>query len=356
MSAPIHPLTVRGDAYAVGRAIGDAIAPHMRAVTLASAEFKALDERWRGSDWVAELLARASAAFPDIRRELQGMADGAGLDFDTLFLWNCRGDLRFEGQASPRLTEALASGCTTIMRPARDGSDAVIAHNEDGAEELDGHCFWVRVEPEGGDVPFTSFLYPGMLPGHTVAVNDAGLVQTINNIRPGDLKSGVPRHFIARAVLNCRRLEDAVDLLERNDRASGFHHALGSASEGRILSVEAPASGCQVTEVREPMAHANHLINPALAAVPQVVTQSSAFRQQAADDMVRDGRPSEDILFHKGDRATTSIHRRPSAEEDDYGFTLATAVFQLSPAGVEWRLHKDAATRDMFRGSVSLDN
>jgi len=357
MAAKIHTVSVRGDAYAVGRGLGEAVAPHMPAVTQVSAEFRELDKRWRGSGLVADLLARARAAFPDTIRELEGMADGAGVDFDTLFLWNCRGDLRYPAAATPRVQMALAEGCTTVMLPVGHDpaapTEALIAHNEDGSEELDGHCFWVRVERDGG-MPFSSFLYPGMLPGHTIGVNDAGLVQTINNIRAEDLKPGIPRHVISRAVLDCRNIDDAVAVLGRSDRASGFHHALGSGAEGRLVSVEAPASGCQAIDVNRPTAHANHLVAPAHAGVEQVVTRSSEFRQQAANDMLADSHGPEDVLFHKGETATTSIHRRPSAEEDDYGFTLATAVFRLRSDGIEWSVHKDADWRDAYCGNVAL--
>jgi len=358
MTSSIHHAAVRGDAYAVGRGLGEAVRPHMAAVTGASEEFRALDTRWRGSELVRTLLEAARAVFPDYIRELEGMADGADVDFDTLFLWNCRGDLRYPAEkVSPRVEAALAEGCTTVMLPAGHDptapDDALIAHNEDGSEELDGHCFWVRVEREDG-IPFSSFLYPGMLPGHTLAVNDAGLVQTINNIRAEDLKPGIPRHFISRAILDCGDTKSALSVLSRADRASGFHHALGAAAEGRVVSVEAPASGCRANEIAHPVAHANHLVAPELAHVEQQVTRSSAFRQQAASEMTATGETPEAILFHKGETATTSIHRRPSPEEDDYGFTLATAVFQLSPTGIDWRLHKDAEDRDVYRGRVGL--
>lgn len=359
MVAAIHHTAVRGDAYAVGRGLGEAVRPHMTAVTGASAEFRELDERWRGSALVRDLLAAARSAFPAYVRELEGMADGAGVDFDTLFLWNCRGDLRYPAEAAPpRTLAALAEGCTTVMQPR--GHDpatpeaALIAHNEDGSEELDGHCFWVRVEREGG-VPFSSFLYPGMLPGHTLAVNDAGLVQTINNIRAEDLKPGIPRHFVSRAVLDCGDLDAALAVLGRDDRASGFRHALGSAAEGRLVSVEAPASGCHARTVDRPVAHANHLVAPELDHVAQVVTRSSEFRQQAANEMTAASEGSETVLFHKGETATGSIRRRPSAEEDDYGFTLATAVFRLDPDGVDWCLHKDAGTRYVYSGRAALN-
>ena len=80
-------------------------------------------------------------------------------------------------------------------------------------------------------IGFTSFYSPGLLPGHTFAVNDAGLVQAINHIRPHDQTAGIPRHFIARAVLGSADLDAALSVLSRRDRASGFHHNLGNALE-----------------------------------------------------------------------------------------------------------------------------
>ena len=66
----------------------------------------------------------------------------------------------------------------------------MIAHNEDGPPELDAHCRWLTVSQENG-TNFSTFHYPGMLPGHTFSVNSHGLLQTINNIRIDDLKSGL---------------------------------------------------------------------------------------------------------------------------------------------------------------------
>ena len=52
---------------------------------------------------------------------------------------------------------------------------------------------------------------------------------------------------------------------------SGFHHSLGRAGDHRLLSVEAPASGCVVVEAREPRVHANHLLHERFAHLPQVI-------------------------------------------------------------------------------------
>ena len=177
----MQSLEISGDAYGIGRALGEAAADALREVVPRLARFRALENEWAGSERLKALLGAARTAYPEHVREIEGIADGAGMDFDTVFLWNCRGDFPGGGDQQP----AEDAGCTTVMLPARGDEPPIIAHNEDDQPELDGHCFLVRVRPDGG-LPFTSFYSPGLLPGHTFGVNDAGLVQTINHIRPHD--------------------------------------------------------------------------------------------------------------------------------------------------------------------------
>jgi hypothetical protein len=193
-----------------------------------------------------------------------------------------------------------------------------------------------------------------MLPGHAFAVNDAGLVQTINNIRVHDLKPGVPRHIVTRAVLDCADLDAAVAVLRRDDRASGFHHALAQMGDHRVLSVEAPASACQVRDIERPCVHANHLIAPELGDLSQEVTESSAFRQNKAAALLAAGecaRP-EDILFYRGEDAGRSILMRPGADTDDYSYTLATSVFEIAAEKLRFSVHLGPKNRNVLTGTL----
>ena len=167
-------------------------------------------------------------------------------------------------------------------------------------------------------------------------------MQTINNIRPDDLKPGIPRHFICRAILDADSIPEAVGHLVRNDRASGFHHAFGAAGEAQPLSVEAPASGAVIRPVTEPIAHANHLTDSYFKALDQRITVSSQFRQDAVDRYLADGGDPavpENILFQRGGDGGESVLRRPGDGGDDYGCTLATAIFRIFPDRVDWCIH-----------------
>ena len=339
--ASIRQIEASGDPFTIGKTLGRAAGDAVRAHVFAHAEFLELNARWAGSDYLAALEAASRAAYPEYVREVEGIAAGAELDFPTIFLWNCRGDLRLPEDASPAAQAEAGEGCTTVFLPG------TIGHNEDGAPGFLGECFWVSVTLDHGTA-FNSFMYPGMLPGHTFGVNAAGLVQTINNIRVHDLKPGIPRHIICRAVLGSETLDAALTILRRTDRASGFHHALGQAGDDRLLSVEAPASGCHVRPVNPPHAHANHLIEASFEGIAQEVTDSSRNRQSRAEKMLCDGdylRP-EEILFDN----QAPIYRANDAG-DDYSQTLATAIFEFSADRVNWRIHASPVETDAIVGS-----
>ena len=340
---------MKGDAYAVGRALGAASASALRDVVPALDRFQALMRGWRGSDRLRALEAAARAAWPRYVREIEGIADGAGLAFETVFAWNCRGDLPEAGPAPHR---AHAAGGATVMIPHRGGECAVIAHNEDDEPALHGHCLVVDVRPDNAP-GFSSFCAPGLLPGHTFAVNRAGLVQTVDDVRVEDHAVGAPRHLVCRAVLDCDDLDDAVACIRDTVRASGFHHALAMAGDRRLLSVEAPASGCAVVEVDAPRVHANHLLHERFARTPRAIDPSSRSRQARAEALVAGGAvDGGDPLCVLGDvGAALPLHRREK-DVDDPGFTLATAVFRIAAGGVAWEVFDDLLHPPAHRGEV----
>jgi hypothetical protein len=193
-----------------------------------------------------------------------------------------------------------------------------------------------------------SFYYPGSLPGHTFAVNRAGLVQAINNLRIKQPAVGVPRMVLTRAVLDAASLDAAVHVLNNVQRASGFHHTLGCVGDERLLSVEATVRRCSVLEVSEVSGHANHLIHAGCNAEAQIVTGSSGDRQARLDQLLPAlgdiSGPS--LLRVLSDRAPTGlpIYRDDPADPDEEN-TLATALFTLTDGGVDFEVRQQGELR-----------
>ena len=352
----LKTITANGDPYSIGHTIGKAIAETVHAVTVHVPELAEAELKWQGADYLQKLMDAARQSFPEYVRELEGMAEGMDIPFERAFLWNCRGDLSWPDDISPALAADLSEGCTSLIIPGADQKPNVISHNEDGNPEFHGSCFWVKVQPDTGP-GFESFLYPGMIPGHTMGFNDAGIVQAINNIRVHDLKPGIPRHFITRAILSCKTMDEALNLLNRKDRASGFHHNLGSAKEELMCSVEAPASNCHVKKVKTTIsAHANHLISDDLRHMPQSITSSSTVRQNRADELLKqEALANEDptaILFDR--KPGSEILRAPTSEDDDYGKTLATGIFEMTKQNISVVVHDGPQNKDTYKTSRAL--
>jgi hypothetical protein len=330
----LNPTVISGEPYEIGRRLGALARPVMDAYMEQSSAWRAV-RQWRGHAFVRALRDAAEASHPAILAELDGMAEGLGWPADDVFLWNCRGEL----------IHNAPDGCTTLA--ARAGGERFIAHNEDGDPYLRDKCMLVDVRPDGKP-GFVSFYYPGSLPGHTFAVNRAGLAQAINNIRIQHPAVGVPRMILARAVLDETSLDSAVRVLSSTPRASGFHHTLGCAGEERLLSVEATVARCSVQQVATISGHANHLIHDGCDTEAQIVTDSSRDRQARLERILPDGAGVSglsllQVLFDKAP-AGLPIYRDDPADPDDEN-TLATALFAIQGDAVEFEVRQQGELR-----------
>lgn len=345
-----------GTLFELGFQIGTAVRGTVHKISIQNSEFTAAEDKWIGSDYIRQMMQLTEKVYPEFTQELRGMAEGMNIDYERAFIWNCRGDLRWPDDISAKMAAELSEGCTSLLLPRSTTGHPVVAHNEDGSADYADHCFWLQASPAQGPA-FESFLYPGMIAGHSMGANAAGVVQTINNIRVHDLKIGIPRHFICRAVLASPTLEVALSHIERSDRASGFHHNLGDAISGRLLSVEAPASACILKEITErPSAHANHLVFDEIKALDQSITHSSQVRQIRSNDLLQDRKnsPVDPLSILRESQPGSEILRRPSDGGDDYGQTLATGVFALSPSEIKIDVHHSYNSADILHRTIQI--
>lgn len=339
---PLTRLHLEGSAYQIGYDLGlfgrEAVHKHLRPLPLwrflaAQAQSPAgLQMR----QWV-------QLDYPVYWQEIEGLAAGLQLPVDEVFLWNCRGDFVSAHDS--------VDGCTTLFSHTPDGT--LIAHNEDGLPQLRGHCAIVDARPETG-LAFTSFVYPGSIPGHTFAVNEKGLVATVNNIRPERIPAGIPRQILGRATLDAASLEAAIEVVSHPGRAGAFHHGFGQVGNTRLVSVEASAQGVSVIDVRQPAGHANHLVSATLGRVEQRITDSSAARQERLEHLLKPipGQltPAQALQILRDENDPRLPIYRCAADDPDAENTLASALFSIGASAVEWRVY---ARRETVSADVS---
>ncbi|WP_343551047.1 C45 family peptidase [Pantoea sp.] len=313
-------ITLSGSAFEVGQQLGEfgRAAWHNKLTKIALWQTVIA---MKDAPQTLAMRAAVQTQFPLIWQEFEGMAAGLHAPIDEVFAWNCRGDL----------VRSTSDGCTTVAGVSANG-ERVIAHNEDGFPQLREDCALVSITPTDG-LAFTSFAYPGSICGHTFAVNEKGLVNTVNNIRAVERPAGMPRQILARAALNAHTLDEAIGILTAASRAGAFHHTLGQLGDSRVFSVEATGTGCSVLPLAAVFGHANHLIHQQLAPLEQVVTASSGSRQARLQDWQRTQAQlnAEDALKILSDQHNAELPiYRLSPHDPDEENTLATAIFVLS--------------------------
>ena len=339
-------IEVAGSPYDVGAALGRFGRAALHGHLHHSTAWRELTAR-RTDPRIGQMAAIVQERFPRYWAEMEGLAAGLELPFDDVFLWNCRGDIW-----------AMApDGCTTVQLP---GPPHVVGHNEDGDPDFAGECALARVASEGGSV-FTAFIYPGSLPGHTFAATSAGLVQTVNNIRPLAGGTGTPRMILTRAILDAPNLDAAVAMLKSVTRAGAFHLTLAQAGDGRLLSVEFTAQALSVDRIPKARIHSNHLIHADTGRISQIVTGSSGERQRRGEALLGQTFASDPhsraagILWDAADPELPIYRTDPT--DGDVENTLATVVFRVGADKVEWSVYDrphEAARFEMRDGLVPV--
>lgn len=286
-------------------------------------------------DWAhAVRLARTyqpfiEAALPQYVEEMQGLADGAGVRFDDILVLNS-----LEAITSDRLVLGCTSLAVSSMATA-DGS-VLAAHNEDWYPADIDDVYLVRAEPEG-EPPFLAITYGGLLPN--IGLNAAGIAQCCDTVYPNDVRLGIPRILVSRAVLAAETVDQAITAALHPQRAAGYNHLLISA-DGQICNLEASATDFdRVPAVRGTAAHTNHYLSERMRVIEQDLgrgAQSRArlARAQAGLASLQGGADPEGLVGiltdHDGEPHSICCHAEEVPSLLDRQRTIASIVMNVS--------------------------
>lgn len=326
-SYSLSSFTVSGTPFQIGQQLGQFGAPAVHEYLVQSSAWNTV-QQWKGS-LAAEYMARLTRErLPDVWAELQGLANGLKLPVDDVFLWNARGDLW-----------AMApDGCTTVAIPGSDKQR--ITHNEDGDPAFAGRCAIVQCDVTG-KAGFASFVYPGSLPGHTLAVNNHGVAMTVNNVRALYVDPGLPRMVLTRAILDMCDVAAAIRLLQGSPRSGAFNLNMSDVGSQSLVSVEYSSTMCSVLEITRPYLHANHAIHADTRDYPQIITGSSGHRQRRGNTLLEQLQPVDPLRILADDASERFPVFRRIPYDSDNESTLATADISIYPDRVEWQVYED---------------
>jgi isopenicillin-N N-acyltransferase-like protein len=198
-------------------------------------------------------LTHSRAAYPQLIEEVEGLAEGADVPLDEAFLAMCE-----------ELWEPAAwrgGGCTDFAARGRATATGatLLAHTNDVSPRLEKDLVILQIQ--AGDEPeFLGVGFGGL--GFSAGFNAAGISLTGNMVWCNDIRPGVPRMLIVRAILGARRLGEAMRACLLPTRASNYNNIIADAS-GEIYSMEGSATDCEPIYIDgDILAHANHFVSP----------------------------------------------------------------------------------------------
>lgn len=252
--APIPVLQARGTHREIGARIGEACAETIRrAVSFEGEripEGRTRQEQLALADRYREVTL---AAYPWYAEELEGAAQGAGVDPGELFacvieeIWYVPYARRLGG----RCTDLVA------VPPATRDAHVLVAHNNDMPRSYQDELVAIEYKVPGEPTVF------GIGNGVWMSCgwNDAGISMTGNELAPLDERIGIPREVQYRSMLRQPTLERAIGEALRHDRASNYNQVLVTSS-GEVANVEGSATDAELTTVddRGHLVHTNHYV------------------------------------------------------------------------------------------------
>jgi sugar phosphate isomerase/epimerase len=259
--ASLRIIELKGTPYERGRTHGQSL----------KAEIQELVKRWKtdlektysvpAATYIRRLLA-ASDFKPAIERwtpglldEVRGIADGAGIDFDTMYAFQLIDETWVMGP------DLGLSKCTTIGTQRRGDSPAVVSQTLDIPEFYHGFQTVLRIKGSAEEPEALVFTIPGVVAAN--GLNDRSVGVCVNAVTQLAYSTkGLPVDFIIRGILRQKSYPDAVRFLKEIQPAAPQNYVLGGPKE--VASFERSASRVMEFspfEGAEFTYHTNHPVN-----------------------------------------------------------------------------------------------
>ncbi|MGW0758967.1 C45 family autoproteolytic acyltransferase/hydrolase [Streptomyces sp. NPDC002814] len=354
MKRSLPVVDISGTPSQRGRQYGEAVAPQLGAALGYYAEAFGASS---GLTW-PQVTARAARWLEPVRdyaphllEEMQGIADGAGVDLLDVLALNARGEVIYDDSFA-----RMREGRTTV--PAEEPAEGCTSFAAYGPASGDGHVWagqnWDWRAGVGDTVVMLRIVQP---PKPTVIMqveagqigrqgaNSAGIALNANGLGGRfDDAVGLPQTVIRRSVLDQSSITDALEVLCRT-RAHIASNALLTCREGFAVDIETtPAGHGWMYPTDGLLVHGNHYqagVPAALAADYRPISPDSLVRVPRAEDGLRLLReatgPDESrklikqaMSDHLGFPESLCTHADPRTPEIKHWTTLVSSCVDLT--------------------------
>jgi hypothetical protein len=180
---------------------------------LAKTDFKPAMERWT----------------PGLLDEVRGIADGAGIDFDTIYAYQLIDEVWAIGP------DVDLDKCTSIGASKRGGKPAIVSQTLDIPTFYHGYQTVLRIRDARDEgLETLVFTIPGVVAANGLNSRSIGVcVNAVTQLAYSP--KGLPVDFIIRGILRQRTYEDALKFLRDVQPAAPQTYVLGGPNEAAVF-------------------------------------------------------------------------------------------------------------------------
>lgn len=195
---------------------------------------------------------------PDLYEEMQGIAEGAGVDFNELFVYQSFDELFLFLMKSGAMDHADGH-CTTTGVYGRADEPNFVTHNNDIPIYHEAVGVVLHIKYPDSDLEILQASFAGQIGQN--GVNNRGVAVGINTL--ADLptnQAGVPVSFNVRKILESRNRDEAIDYLKSKEFGTAMNYMIGDRE--KVVSVETWERNAVVLDVYpdKVAVHTNHTL------------------------------------------------------------------------------------------------
>ncbi len=203
-------------------------------------------------------IASTKKLVPNLYEELRGVADGAGVDFNVLFVYQSFDEFFVFLNKSGSL-KGHVGHCTTLGVHRRKGMPNFIGHNNDIPPYHDRSVTVLHIKYPNSALEILQSTFAGGLAQN--GVNNYGVGVGMNTVLDLASGTGVPVSFHVRKILECKNRHAAVKYLKSTQFANAMNYMIGDRD--KTITVETWQSNAVVVGdiAKNFTVHANHAVH-----------------------------------------------------------------------------------------------
>lgn len=225
---------------------------------------------------------------PHLAKEIEGIAEGAGISIEEAYLLQVRAELT-------QLTiepENAQEGCTSfaISKMKTQDGEACVGQNLDLNPFYRDFGVVLHITPEKGP---SMLCYSQIGSVAHAGINSAGIGLMVNALYSSGWRSGIPRPVLYRLILEKENVFDALNVVTKASRASSCNYLIAHES-GEIKDFEATPDHYGVIDLEgDFIVHANHFVHPDMIRFekrPKDKLENSKFRENRFKQLATGGK------------------------------------------------------------------